>query len=137
MEVSDNQHCFVCGQDNPVGLKTMIDVDRIDVDRDAQSAQFTLAVPADFQGWKGMVHGGIISALLDEACAYAAMTFAGTVVTAELKTRFRKPVPVEQEVTVSAQVVKPTRRTVMVEAKLTMQGEVLASAEAKMMVVRS
>ena len=132
MDVSDDQHCFVCGQDNPVGFKTSIEVDR-----ETRSAQCTLAVPADFQGWKGMVHGGIISALLDEVSAYAAMTVAEAVVTAELKTRFHKPVPVEQEVTVTAQVVNQVRRTVMVEAKLTMQGEVLASAEAKMVAVHS
>lgn len=132
MDVSDNQYCFVCGQNNPVGFKT-----NIEVDPDTQSAQCTLAVAAEYQGWKGMVHGGIISALLDEVSAYAGMTVADTVVTAELTTRFRKPVPVEQEITVSAQVIKQARRTVMVEAKLTMQGEVLASSDAKMMVVRS
>jgi uncharacterized protein (TIGR00369 family) len=132
MNVFDNQYCFVCGQDNPVGIKTSIEVDR-----DAQSAQCILAVSAEYQGWKGMVHGGIISALLDEVSAYAGMTVTDTVVTGELTTRFRKPVPVEQEITVSAQVVKQARRVVMVEAQIVMQGEVLASAEAKMMVVRS
>lgn len=84
-----------------------------------------------------MVHGGIISALLDEVSAYAGMTVATTVVTGELTTRFRKSVPVEQEITVFAQVIKQVRRVVMVEATLVMQGEVLASSEAKMMVVRS
>lgn len=132
MDVFDNRYCFVCGQDNPVGFKT-----NIDVDRDTQSAKCTLAVPADFQGWKGMVHGGIVSVFLDEVSAYAGMTVADAVVTGELKTRFHKPVPVEREVTVCARVINQTRRTVMVEAKLTMQGEVLASAEAKMVIVRS
>ena len=132
MDVSDNQYCFVCGQDNPIGFQT-----NIMVDREAQSAQITLAVPAEFQGWKGMVHGGIISVLLDEVSAYAGMTVADTVVTGELKSRFHKPVPVEQEITVSAVVISQTRRTVMVEAKLTMQGEVMASAEAKMVIVRT
>lgn len=132
MEVSDNRYCFVCGPDNPVGLKT-----NLEVDRDSQSARCTLAVPAEYQGWQGMVHGGIISALLDEVSAYAGMTVAATVVTGELTTRFRKSVPVEQEITVSAQVIKQVRRVVMVEATLVMQGEVLASSEAKMMVVRS
>jgi hypothetical protein len=28
MNVFDNQYCFVCGQDNPVGIKTSIEVDR-------------------------------------------------------------------------------------------------------------
>lgn len=132
MKVSDNQYCFVCGEDNPVGLKT-----GIDVNRDTQSTRCTLTVPAEYQGWKGMVHGGIISALLDEVSAYAGMTVVDTVVTGELTTRFRKPVPVEKEITVSAQVVKQGRRVLIVEAKLTMQGEVLASAEAKMVVVNS
>jgi len=132
MDVSDNHYCFICGRDNPLGFKAAITVDR-----ETQSAQCTLVVPAEYQGWQGMVHGGIISALLDEVCAYAGMTVAGTVVTGELKTRFHKPVPVEHEVTVSAQVVNQARRTVLVEAKLFLQGEVLASAEAKMVVVRS
>lgn len=132
MDVLDNQYCFVCGKDNPVGLKTNIEVDRA-----AQSTQCTLTVPAEYQGWKGMVHGGIISALLDEVSAYAGMTVAETVVTGELQTRFRKPVPVEQEIVVSAQVVSQTRRTLMIEAELTLQDEVLANAEAKMVVVKS
>ena len=132
MDVFDNQYCFVCGPDNLIGFKA-----NIDVNRETQSAQITLAVPAEFQGWKGMVHGGIISVLLDEVSAYAGMTVADTVVTGELKSRFHKPVPVEQEITVSAVVISQTRRTVMVEAKLTMQGEVMASAEAKMVIVRS
>jgi uncharacterized protein (TIGR00369 family) len=132
MDVSDNHYCFVCGQDNPIGFKA-----NIDVDRDAQSAQCKLVVPAEYQGWKEMAHGGIISALLDEVSAYAGMTVSETVVTGELKTRFRKPVPVEQEITVLAQVVKQVRQAVMVEATLTMKGEVLASAEAKMVIVRS
>lgn len=132
MEVSDNQCCFVCGPDNPVGFKA-----RIEVDQDKRSAQCTLAVAAEYQGWQGMVHGGIISALLDEVSAYAGMTVGSTVVTGELTTRFLKPVPVEQEISVSAQVVKQTRRVVMVVAQLVMQGQLLASAEAKMIVVRS
>jgi len=130
MDVADNQYCFVCGQNNPLGLKATLEVDR-----EAQSASSTLVIPAEFQGWQDMVHGGIISALLDEVCAYAGMTVGHPVVTGELKTRFRKPVPVEQEVTVSARVVKQARRAVQVEAQLTMGGQLLASAEAKMVVV--
>ena len=132
MDVSDNQYCFVCGKDNPIGFKS-----KIEIDRDTQSAQITLAIPAEFQGWKGMAHGGIISTLLDEASAHAGMNVADTVVTGELTTRFRKPVPVEQEIIVSAKVINQTRRVVIVEAKLTLQGELMASAEAKMIVVRS
>ena len=132
MEVSDNQYCFVCGKDNPVGLKL-----NIEVDREKQLAETTIAVPAEYQGWAGMVHGGIISSILDEVCAYAGMTVAETVVTGELTTRFRKPVPIEKEIRAVAKVIKHARRTVLVEAELVMQDDVLASAEAKMVVVSS
>ena len=84
-----------------------------------------------------MGQSGIVSALLAEVSVYADMTGTGPGVTAELKARCRKPVPVEKEVIVSAQVVSQTRRVVMVAAELAMQGEILASAEAKMVVVRS
>jgi len=109
----------------------------LQVDRETQSASCELVIPAEYQGWEGMVHGGIIAALLDEVCAYAGMTVSEQVVTGELKTRFRKPVPVERLVTVSAKVAKQARRTVMVEAQLAMDGRVLAGAEAKMVIVSS
>lgn len=132
MDVSDNQYCFVCGDRNPFGLKVALKVDRA-----AQSASCSLAIPKEYQGWQGMVHGGIISALLDEVCAYAGMTVIKTVVTGELKTRYHQPVPVEKQVTVTARVIRHLRRTVLVEAKLMMDGAVLASAEAKMIALRA
>jgi uncharacterized protein (TIGR00369 family) len=132
MDISNDQYCFICGPGNPVGLKaTMM------VDRDSHSAACTLVISPEYQGWKNMVHGGIVSALLDEVCAYAGMTMAETVVTGELKTRFHKPVPVGQEVTASAKVIRRERRIVLVEAQLTSEGTILASAEAKMVIVIS
>lgn len=130
MDISDNQYCFICGKDNPVGLQLEINVDQA-----GQSATIMLAVPAEYQGWQGMVHGGIISALLDEVCAYAGMTVAERVVTGELKTRFRKPVPVETDIKAVARVISHARRTVLVEAELFMLDDVLATAEAKMVIV--
>jgi uncharacterized protein (TIGR00369 family) len=131
MKVSDNQYCFVCGKNNPLGLKASLDVDQT-----ANSASCRLMIPTEYQGWQGMVHGGVIAALLDEVCAYAGMTVAEQVVTGELKTRYRKPVPVERLVTVSAKAGERTRRTVVVEAQLAMDGEILASGEATMVIIK-
>jgi len=132
MEVSDNSYCFICGKDNPLGFKAAIEVDR-----EQRRAQCTVTIPAEFQGWQKMVHGGIIASLLDEVCAHAGMTVSESVVTGELKTRFRRPVPVGREVTASAQVTEQVRRTVLVVAQLHLQGELMASAEAKMVIVRT
>ncbi len=131
MEVSDNQYCFVCGKHNPLGLKASLEVDT-----DAHSASCQLVIPAEYQGWEGMVHGGVIAALLDEVCAYAGMTIAQQIVTGELKTRYHKPVPVERLVRVSAKAGEPLRRTVTVEAQLSLEGQVLASAQAKMVMLQ-
>jgi uncharacterized protein (TIGR00369 family) len=132
MKISNDQYCFICGPGNPVGLQA-----KINVDKQSHSAACTLVIPTEYQGWKDLVHGGILSALLDEVCAYAGMTIAETVVTGELKTRFHKPVPVEQEVMVSAKVIRRERRVVLVEARITMEGSVLTSAEAKMVIVNT
>ena len=131
MQISDNKYCFVCGKNNPLGLKA-----ELQVDREGQAASCQLAIPAEFQGWEGMVHGGVVATLLDEVCAYAGMTVPGQVVTGELKTRYHKPVPVAQLVTVSARVSERKRRTVLVDARLEMDGELLASAVAKMVVLK-
>ena len=130
MNISDNRYCLICGKDNPIGLKA-----HVQVDEQAHSATCRVAVPAEFQGWQGIVHGGIIGALLDEVCVHAGMTVAMPVVTGELKTRYRKPVPVEQMLTISARVTAHQRRTLTVEAELAADGMVLASAMATMVVV--
>ena len=132
MDISDNQHCFICGQENPIGLKA-----ELQVDKQVHSATCRVTVPSEFQGWQGMVHGGIIGALLDEVCAYAGMTVAMPVVTGELKTRYRKPVPVDHPLLVSARVTDRQRRTLTVEAELAADGMVLASAVATMVIVKS
>lgn len=56
------------------------------------------AVPQSFEGYPGVVHGGIIAAMLDEIVGRVAMTDDPNhfLVTAKLELRYRKPVPVEQ-----------------------------------------
>ncbi len=80
--------CFVCGADNPKGLNL-----RFDVTSTGSDVRFT-AEPTH-AGYSDVVHGGIISALLDEAMIWACYGATGRFgVTAELKIRFRKPVKV-------------------------------------------
>src|SRR5437773_12543515 len=54
--------CFVCGQDNPIGLK--LKFSRVG---EGVWAEFT---PSDLHaGYEGLVHGGILAALIDDAMA--------------------------------------------------------------------
>jgi uncharacterized protein (TIGR00369 family) len=132
MQVTDNRCCFICGANNPIGLKT-----RPSRDEAAGRAWLSVVIPAEFQGWAGVAHGGIIAALLDEVCAYAVMGVSKQIVTAELTIRYLKPVPVGREVTVAAELRERVRRAISVDAQLTCDGETLARAEARMVVLRT
>jgi uncharacterized protein (TIGR00369 family) len=113
MEISDDNHCFVCGELNLSGLRV-----RPHIDAPNQSANMRLAIPRAFQGWQGIVHGGILATLLDETCAYAAKGLVAHVVTAEITVTYKKPVAIETELLVTATVVSRRRRIIEVKGKI-------------------
>jgi uncharacterized protein (TIGR00369 family) len=131
MQVSDNRCCFICGPDNPVGLKV-----KPHRDETAGRAWLTVVIPAEYQGWAGIAHGGIVGALLDEVSAYAGMAVSKQIVTAELNIRYLRPVPIGQEVTIEAQIREQVRRSVTVEAAMTCRGEVLARSVGRMVILK-
>ena len=130
MEISDDNHCFVCGELNMRGLKV-----RPRIDAPNQSATMRLVIPRAFQGWQGVVHGGILATLLDETCAYAAKGLVAHVVTAEITVSYKRPVPIETEVVISATVVSRRRKIFEVMGKIEIAGELYAEASARMFVV--
>lgn len=94
----DDGRCFACGPENEIGL-------HMNFERsggDGVVAQVRLR--PHFQGWKGIAHGGIALALLDEAMAHAAGAAGYRGVTAMMSARFRKPVPLDVPLYVEGQV---------------------------------
>jgi len=65
-----SRHCFVCGVENSAGLHMSF----YDVQPGVVEAQYT--VPVHFQGYPGITHGGVISAMLDEVGGRAQMSSA-------------------------------------------------------------
>jgi uncharacterized protein (TIGR00369 family) len=85
--------CFVCGRQNPVGLKLAF---YEDPEAGQVRAEFT--VPDEYQGYPGVVHGGIISAILDEVSGRAVMLGGSDetlMATLRLTVRYRHPTPTE------------------------------------------
>ena len=72
--------------------------------------------PERFQGAPGIVHGGLVAALLDEACGQVARTAVTPSVTSRLEVRYLAPVPVEAAVRVSAEIVEAREGRVTAEA---------------------
>lgn len=105
--------CFVCGLENPRGLHIPFEIEGRGV-RAVFTPDQTLA------GYDDTVHGGIISALIDEAivwAAYAATKRFG--VTAELNIRFKKPLTVGTECVIKGNMVEDKGKMWMLEASVT------------------
>ncbi len=127
MQILDDGRCFVCGKDNPIGLKAVFTRDA-----ELRRAETKVLIPELFQGWQGITHGGIISALLDEICAQACMVSGMTVVTGEMKLRYHALIPTESVVTVTGQIVGERRRLVDVKGRVELDGKLMAEADVVM-----
>ena len=119
--------CFVCGQANPLGLKLRLETDG--------SKVFARFVPEPGHvGFKGTVHGGILSTLLDEvmawACGVGARQFAYC---AEMTVRFSKPARPGSTIQAVGELVA-NRRNKLFEVRAELRDEqavLLASATGK------
>lgn len=121
----DDGKCFACGPDNPIGLQL-----RFEPDGDGVRARVTLA--PEFQGWRDIAHGGIAMSLLDEAMAHAAGHAGHRGVTASMNVRFRKPVPLGQELAVAGRVTWQRRNVLGIEASVRdAAGTILLDGEGK------
>ena len=129
-KVAVDSGCFVCGQENPIGLKA-----DFSTDTDSCSSHAELQLKAAFQGWQDVVHGGILASLLDEACIYACRAKADQCVTAELQIRYRKPVPVGSQVTVVGQLTDSSRKIWSATAQLKIDETLFAEATAKVFIL--
>jgi len=79
-------YCFVCGKNNPRGFKIEVRYSEADL-----AAETELVIPREYQGWAEVIHGGILSTLLDELMAHAVWHFAGPGLTLGLEVRFHAP----------------------------------------------
>ena len=82
------------------------------------------------QGGPGLVHGGLVSAALDEACGLLATWYRFPTVTARIFVRYRHPVPINTELLLRAELESARGRRIHVRGRLTDGDEILAEARA-------
>jgi uncharacterized protein (TIGR00369 family) len=126
VDIQEDKFCFVCGVENPGGLRA-----QFTTEAETRRSYCRLIIPVGFQGWREVVHGGVISALLDEAAIYACRRADEPVVTAELIVRFKKPVPVGREVEVVGELVEERKRVLSAHSWLKLEGRIHAEAEVR------
>ena len=95
----------------------------------AESYESVVAFRDEHQGGPGLVHGGIVGAALDEACGLLATWYRFPTVTARIAIRFRKPVPVNRGLRLSARVTESRGRRIEIVGELRDGEELLAEAE--------
>ena len=88
LPVQDDHMCFACGPANPAGLHM-----RFSAGSDRVVSY--LSVPDHLRGWSTMVHGGVVSTILDEIMSWSAIHMFKTVIlTKSMTVDFKKPVHV-------------------------------------------
>lgn len=104
----NSKMCLVCGLKNNLGLKAHF------YELENKELVGIFKPIEEHQGYPGRLHGGIISAVLDETIGRAIfMNYEEDVwfVTVEFNVRFKKPVPIGEEIKVRARVTNETSRT--------------------------
>jgi len=113
--------CFVCGIENPIGLKLKFYTDD-------QGRCITHFRPRqEHQGYPGHLHGGLISTLLDETMGRVLTGQNVWAMTGQLEVRFRKPVPLDQELTIVGELIHSRSRVYEARGEIRLpDGTVLA-----------
>lgn len=115
--------CFACGQENPIGLRL-----KFTADGERIRAEFTPG--PQFQGYEGVLHGGIVAAALDDAMANLFHLRGQESMTGRLEIRFRQEAPVGERLVVTARVTGERTKLYTAEAVLArLDGTPLAEAK--------
>jgi uncharacterized protein (TIGR00369 family) len=126
MKQPNSNHCFVCGRSNSSGLHLQFHQNN----HGEVVVEYT--VPEQYQGYPGVVHGGVVAAMLDEV---AGRTHMGEepprfMLTARLDVHYRKNVPVGKPLRIIGRAVNSRGRTATAKSEIFgPEGDLLAEAD--------
>ena len=120
--ISRDAHCFGCSQKNPYGLKMRFYVDDTTI-------YSWPKVPDHLCGWDGIVHGGVLSTILDEIMSWSAIyNLHRVVMTKTMTVDFFKPVYTADSLRVEGRVIEQiSEREVIVEGKIYKDDDLLCA----------
>jgi len=91
----NSRHCFICGMENPIGLHLHI------YETAPGQVEAAYTAPEHFQGYPGVLHGGIVAAIIDEISGRAQMggdpLNPRFMFTAKLEVKYRRNVPIGKQ----------------------------------------
>ena len=123
--------CYVCGSKNPLGLKLRFEHPEKGLLRS------TVVFLKEHQGFKEIVHGGMMAMVLDEMMVNLAWKEGLPAVTAELNVRLKKAAKIGQKVLLEGRLTKGRGRVLQASSEAKNEkGEVLATATATCVLIR-
>ena len=123
--------CYVCGSKNPLGLKLHFEHPEKGV------LKSTVIFAKEHQGFKEIVHGGMMAMVLDEMMVNLAWKEGIPAVTVELNVRLKKAAKIGQKVLLEGRLEKGRGKVLHASSEAKNErGEVLATATATCILVR-
>jgi acyl-coenzyme A thioesterase PaaI-like protein len=105
----NSKMCFICGLENPIGLHLHI------YETEPGVVESTYIAPEHFQGYPGVLHGGIVGAIIDEISGRALMGSDPMnprfMFTAKLEVKYRRNVPIGRPLKITGKAVKSKARS--------------------------
>ena len=127
--MEDDGFCFACGQNNPIGLKLKF----VEI---AGRYVAKCVMDKNYQSFNGVLHGGIITTLLDEAMGGYLFHLKQPAYTGKLEVRYRRPTPTGEQLTVSGWIAGRKRNVVEMRSEIALSdGTITAESSAKMVVM--
>lgn len=92
-----------------------------------------LSLNREFQGWRDIVHGGVMATILDEIMAHAVLHYVGQAVTTSLQVTYRAPLHVGEEFEAIGYVAEKKSRAAVAKAEIRISGsnKLVARGESK------
>jgi uncharacterized protein (TIGR00369 family) len=118
---------MVCGQARQCGLGLHFFL------REDDAVEASFECKEKFQGYEGILHGGVTSSLLDGAMTNCLFAHGIAAVTAEMTVRFRHPIVLGSSLVVSARILRSQAPLYMVEAHIVQENQIKAKAVGKFM----
>ena len=119
-------HCAVCDLANPKGLN----IEYV-LAKDGEEVKASFWCDKNYEGYPGVMHGGMITAIFDGAMGNCLFAYGKAAVTVEITTRFKHPVAIQQYATVSARITRFSYPLYLLEAEMSQDGIVKATAKGK------
>jgi len=102
--LKDDNYCFVCGKNNRLGLNLDLRL------QDNRTIRCEFVPQKEHQGFAGIVHGGIIGLIMDEAMVNLLWKLGEKAVTSEFVMRLKNPAYVGKKLLFSASIEKQAKK---------------------------